>query len=273
MSGAYLWNTNLSGAKLSSTNLSGAYLSGANMSGVELWEANMYGTRFEPNELPLIDTIAVAENLAQTYYSHSPQALIKLRKAFNESGYREEARAITHAINRSEEWRGDSVWDIVEGTFKYVFFNLPTQWGMYPGRALRALVVLIGVFSLPYIVALRYPGSGRIYRKWGSNNTHIVAASPTRSKHRATATTPEGTEPLQYNWAHAILTGLQFSLLSAFHIGFREFNVGNWISRLQSRDYTLYATGWVRSVAGTQALISVYLLAMWALTYFGRPFD
>jgi len=65
----------------------------------------------------------------------------------------------------------------------------------------------------------------------------------------------------------------QFSLLSAFHIGFREFNVGTWIARLQPRRYTLEPTGWVRVVFGLQSLLSVYLLALWALTYFGRPFQ
>ena len=33
------------------------------------------------------------------------------------------------------------------------------------------------------------------------------------------------------------------------------------------------ATGWPRSVAGLQSLLSIYLLALWVLTYFGRPFD
>jgi hypothetical protein len=37
--------------------------------------------------------------------------------------------------------------------------------------------------------------------------------------------------------------------------------------------YALRATGWVRVVSGLQSLLSVYLLAMWALTYFGRPFQ
>jgi hypothetical protein len=32
-------------------------------------------------------------------------------------------------------------------------------------------------------------------------------------------------------------------------------------------------TGWVRTVSGIQSLISVYLLALAALTYFGRPFE
>ena len=71
----------------------------------------------------------------------------------------------------------------------------------------------------------------------------------------------------------ALSIGFYFSILSAFHIGWRELNVGNWIARIQSREYTLQATGWVRTVSGMQSLISMYLLAMWALTFFGRPFE
>ena len=64
-----------------------------------------------------------------------------------------------------------------------------------------------------------------------------------------------------------------FSLLAAFHLGWRELNVGNWIARLQRKEYSLRATGWPRTVAGLQSLLSVFLLALWALTYFGRPFE
>jgi hypothetical protein len=58
----------------------------------------------------------------------------------------------------------------------------------------------------------------------------------------------------------------------AFHLGFRELNVGNWLARVQAREYGLQTVGWVRIVAGLQSLLSVYLLALWVLTYFGRPF-
>jgi hypothetical protein len=64
-----------------------------------------------------------------------------------------------------------------------------------------------------------------------------------------------------------------FSLLSTFQIGFREFTVGNWLTRAQPRNFALESTGWVRTVSGLQSLLSVYLLAMWLLTYFGRPFQ
>ncbi len=63
-----------------------------------------------------------------------------------------------------------------------------------------------------------------------------------------------------------------FSVLSAFHIGWRDFNVGNWITRLQPTETILRPRGWVRVISGIQSLLSVYLLALWALVYFGRPF-
>ncbi len=67
--------------------------------------------------------------------------------------------------------------------------------------------------------------------------------------------------------------GLYFSVLSVFHIGWRDLNVGSRIARLQPREYTLRAKGWVRVVSGVQSLISVYFIATWVLTYFGRQFE
>jgi hypothetical protein len=69
------------------------------------------------------------------------------------------------------------------------------------------------------------------------------------------------------------LLALYFSLLSATRIGWRELNVGTWITRIQPREYSLRATGWVRVVSGVQCLISVYLVALAILTYFGTPFE
>ena len=71
----------------------------------------------------------------------------------------------------------------------------------------------------------------------------------------------------------ALLWSLYFSLLSAFLIGWRDLNVASWIARVHPGDYSLRASGWVKTLSGVQSVISVYLLAIWALTYFGRPFD
>jgi hypothetical protein len=64
-----------------------------------------------------------------------------------------------------------------------------------------------------------------------------------------------------------------FSLISAVNIGFRRLHPGDWIRRLQTPEYSLEAVGWVRVVAGAQALLSVYLLMVWVLTQFGQPFE
>ena len=67
--------------------------------------------------------------------------------------------------------------------------------------------------------------------------------------------------------------GLYFSLLSAFRIGWRDLSLGNWLVRMQRREYVLKATGWPRVISGVQSLVSVYLLALWLLSYFARPFE
>src|SRR5262249_43192745 len=63
-----------------------------------------------------------------------------------------------------------------------------------------------------------------------------------------------------------------FSLMSAFNIGFRDFNFGRWLRLLTPRQFDIKAEGWPRTVAGLQSLFSVYLIALWVLSYFGRPF-
>jgi hypothetical protein len=78
---------------------------------------------------------------------------------------------------------------------------------------------------------------------------------------------------LTSNNCRASFSALYFSILSAFFIGWRELNIGNWISRSAPQEYTLRGTGWVRPISGLQSLLSVYLLALSVLTYFGRPFE
>ena len=275
--GAYLRKS-----KLNRTNVSSADLSFADMSNADLSEANMGDaflaytvltlTIFQPDTLPSADSIANADNLHKVTYTQNPQALIKLRKAFYEAGFREQERAITHALNYSAEWRDESLAGKIEGLFKYVFFNLPTQWGMYPGRALRILLIFLVMFSVPYIVVIRRTSKSGIYRNWNKSHLPSIEHGAWNKYRQNKQSKEKEIERLHCKGLYAVLLGIYFSLLSAFNIGFREINVGNWITRLQPRDYTFYATGWVRSVSGIQSLISVYLVAMWVLTYFGRPF-
>ena len=71
----------------------------------------------------------------------------------------------------------------------------------------------------------------------------------------------------------ALAIAIYFSMLTTFHFGWRDLNVGNWIIRIQPKEYALRPTGWVRSVSGIHSLFSLYMIALWVLTYFGRPFE
>jgi hypothetical protein len=137
---------------------------------------------------------------------------------------------------------------------------------------LWGLVGLIPIFALPYWLAI----------KNGNSRNGIWMILPEDrlasrgGKKKAVLIRPHVAKTWRewlVNEYRMLRTGLYFSLLSAFHLGWRELNVGTWIARMQPREYVLRATGWVRTVSGIQSLLSVYLLALWVLTYFGRPFE
>jgi hypothetical protein len=164
----------------------------------------------------------------------------------------------------------DHYGELGEGIFRLIAFDWTTTYGLSPARALAIIfwiyAILIpvyawAIFRMPY--CFDSPG---IYRVWSKERIEADAGKLRLSD----ATDIERLS--ERNW-HAITWGAYFSLLSAFHIGFRDFNVGSWIARIQAGKYTLEPTGWVRVVSGLQSLLSVYLLAIWALTYFGRPFQ
>jgi hypothetical protein len=168
------------------------------------------------------------------------------------------------------DWRRPRI-RVGEGAFRFLFFDLTTSYGLRPGRSLAILVVVWAAFIPLYWWAIwrhsRWStGLTGIYRIWPKDRIVIGDEGP---KLESAATV----ERLQsVSWA-ALCWSAWFSLLSAFHIGFREFSVGTWLSRVHPRQFTLEATGWVRALSGVQSLLSVYLLAMWVLTYFGRPFQ
>ena len=128
--------------------------------------------------------------------------------------------------------------------------------------AVFSVLALIFIFFVPYMFAVIGPADRKssIWQVWSEDR--LLKEPAQEASRRITVTGYR--VPL---WA------LYFSLLSAVHIGWRDLHVGNWIARMQPKEFTLRATGWVRVVSGIQSLIGVYLIALWALTYFGRPFE
>lgn len=279
LSGANLSYADLSGAHLMGANLSSADLTGAtltqrtiileaNLNGVNLWGVDLEGLTYDPESgtIPDLRSIHWAHNRHKMTFKEHPDGLIELREAFKQNGQRDLEREITYAIKhtqREHAWEEGGLAAKLESLFNLILFELTCDYGMSPGRPLRILALLILVFAIPYFVALQAPRrQAGIWRVWAEDRL------------RENEVGSDEPELVSYQRFHmSLLFALYFSVLSAFRIGWRELNVGNWILRIQPREYALRANGWVRSVAGIQSLSSVYLLALWALTYFGRPFE
>lgn len=130
---------------------------------------------------------------------------------------------------------------------------------MRPNRPLKILVVLIVLLAPVYFLSMRYAKVTGVWEKRPKEDS-------VQDNNRNTKMRIEGST------LKLLMMAFYFSALSAFNIGWRDLNVGNWLARLQSHEFTLYCVGWVRSLSGFQSLISVYLMALWVLTYFGRAF-
>lgn len=276
---ARLYKTKLNNAELDGADLSGAYLFETELSGTTLDGTNLHSAVFEPaiSSLTSVHEIARASNLMFLDFL-SPHAVVALRKKFGEAGFRAQEREVIFAKLRREQisgWHGDSVWARVEAGFSFLAFDLTSAYGVYYGRPLKILAGIIVMMTVVYAIALGGRGRAAIWRVWAPDRIRQDEGLPgtIRLSWERVAWPAEAQRSITCRVCRAGGLGLLFSLLSSFQIGWKELNVGNWLSRVQPREYTLRATGWVRVVAGIQSLVSVYLLALWALTYFGRPFE
>lgn len=292
LSEANLWKANLSRTILANANLVKAFLHEANtkktvLSGAHLSEAQLWKTDLSEAELdyadlkyvlfdlksgtlPEFNTIVFSKNLHLMQYDESPRSLLELREAFKKAGLRQQEREITYAIEHTKRqhlmWGHEKLVEntfknFIEGLFIFIFFELTCGYGLYSGRPLWIMFFLIFVFAVPYFIVLtKKQKRAGIWEIWPQDR--VIKNEGSKKPLR-----------LQARGLRTIRIAIYFSLLSAFHLGWRDLNVGTWISRIQAHEYTLRATGWARTVSGIQSLISIYMLALAVLTYFGRPFE
>jgi len=289
---ADLLSANLTGANLTSANLTGANLSSATLTEANLFEANLTGAdlsyaelinaeliktilrnanfininlkraRYESNSTP--EFLNGIKNLDTVRFASGYQSgLVSLRNSLRESGLRELERKATYVI---EKGKTDYTSSLLEKFARRLFFESTAGYGLYPGKSLIILLSFIPLFSLIYFFSVykkkESPGQRQsgIYRIWVDDRIRKDLGS-------------DEPELIYAGFLKSLGYAFYFSFLSAFHIGWRDVNVGSWITRIQPHEYILRSTGWVRTVSGIQSLISIYLLAFWVLTQFGRPFD
>jgi uncharacterized protein YjbI with pentapeptide repeats len=275
---ANLRNANLTRADLTGADLTHSNLSGAILVDTDLRDSGMDGARlssalFEPEWNPPARSIASAEGLQFLTFKDKPDALVQLRKQFADGGFRTQERRITYALNRAEAELGAPS----ERHLKKVAFDLTCQYGMSPTRPLLILASLWFVMAFVYVTFMHLPGSSGIYRvrkREGKNRVVTLTAQiyvrPVVLK-RSSKKLRQLLRLVRREW-HLFRAAMFFSLMSASNIGFHEIDFGRWLRMLLKREYDLKAVGWARTVSGFQSLVSVYLLALWILTYFGRPF-
>jgi len=286
LTNAELKDANLKNAELVNANLKNADLTNAKLEGANLEGANVTGADFDllPGSLPDPLSLSSAEGLQFVQFNKEPAGLVKLRSEFKDSGLRKQESQLTYVIRRCELRRlvrrgsrllpGEAVplHGPVEQWVNYVLFDLTCQYGMSPERPLIIVAVLALLFSVTYVFAQILPGQhGGIWAVWEEHRIDKTEGGDDPQK--LTAGFPSARPQGRLRFLNISLLAAYFSLLSALRIGWSGLNFGTWISRMQPREYELHASGWVRVVSGLQSLISVYLVALTILTYFGMPFE
>jgi hypothetical protein len=261
--GVHLKKADLRFARLNKADLFTAQLTDAELAGTHLKEAV-----YAPSSPPPSSYVAEVHGLTTVMFPKGHEAgLVQLREMLQKSGLRELEREATYAVERGRTQYATTF----EGAFRRVAFDWPVAYGLYPSRALLLIVafwvLLIPVYWWPiWCRPSHVSGRSGIFRILPKNRVELHNGEPTLDEQARI-------ERLHDRGFSSIGWSAYFSLLSAFRIGFREFSVGNWIASMQPTIFTLEPRGWVRSISGLQSLLSLYLLAMWLLTYFGRPFQ
>jgi len=284
-SDATLKRANFAGTSLREANFSFADLSEATFTKTDLKDAilagvNLTGAQYEPISAPAKGSLGGIIGLKDVRFDEEQQSgLVLLRATLKEAGLRELEREATYAIKHTETlhlWRHGSLRSRIGAIFEFIFFDLTTAWGMAPGRPLLILAGLLSLCAVIYIFPIWGGGNAGIVQIWPKERMEMrkkKVKKAGKDRFEVKQAGKDRLERLSAQGSAALGYAFYFSLLSAFHIGWRDLNIGSWITRIQSRQYTLRAMGWVRMVSGLQSIISVYLIALWALTYFGRPFE
>ncbi len=287
LSGADLSGANLTDAAMSNANLTSANLQGTILTNANLFAADLNRAIYEPKLAGLPDLIAFHtvrnfRNIQFQDYNNGRAALTELRGAYQSIGIRSMERIVTAIIKYQEmvsNWHMGG-WGYVSSIFNYVFFYLTCDFGADPGRPLKIFLVAIFVFALLYRYALSKPSkhpaimviwTPKRFYHW-KKTQEFKKKSKKLMRVLKTSDNFGRRKPFFYQ-LRCLRTALFFSALSAFSVVWREVNVNNWIYLLQSREFTLKARGWVQMVSGFQALLSAYLIVLWIVIYFGRPFE
>ncbi len=239
---------NLSKAFLNRSDLTDGMLTGTNIEGAQFSRTILRNTRYEVDGIPKVNTMHDTVGLDTLCYLGSPKSLVELRDAFSKAGMTEQARQVNYSLRTWERIKTGGIFSYLE----WLFLSLPSRYGQVPFRPISLIAMSIILFFFVYWYAVVRCDSMMVFSD---------AIPPETGKPEACAKPVVGLK-LADGLAYAIF----LSLIFAFRIGWREINIGAWLERLQPNASEIRTRGWVRTVAGIQSLLSLYLLALCLLS-------
>lgn len=278
-------NADASYCNFTEANLENADFLNAILKGANFFKADMLRVTYQPKigSLPDIVMLATSKNFRTMNFNPNigTSALAELRTAYGDIGMRLMEREISAMLKIAEMKHN---WDqggfgYLEAALSYVFFYLTCDFGAAPARPIKIFLAAILFFAIPYFFALLMPSRhSNLYVTWKSGRFTAWDKVARQSKqktliHLLRHRRGHGVFCVIHELFRSVRIAFLFSLISSFQIGWGDFNLSTLISRMQAREYFLSSKGWVRFVAGFQSLTSAYLIILWALSYFGQPFQ
>lgn len=310
LAGANFTNATMTGADLSDADLSGAASATGDPGGADLSAANLNGAIYQPHEPTDLLLISKALNLNALEYQDDSQPIISLRNGFRDGGFVQQERDVNEAyLNHRPDFAANlnppgqrSLGQelvfcsrVAQYWISKVVFDWTCGWGADPGRPLWIIAVVALLCVPAYWIGMHFRhGRSGIYLVATSTPVAIDGAAQRAVRvevHPENDSRPKPeAHPKRWTrgwWAEkgswiwnvsgqefgALKTAALFSLMSVFSIGFEDFDAGQWIRALMSREFDLKARGWMRTLSGLQSLLGLGLLALAILSYFGHPFE
>ncbi len=209
----------------------------------------------------------------------STPTIYRFRNHLLSIGMNEEAKAITYVINKSidsEMQESEILLQRIMAHVRQLLFDKTVKYGADPSQAFVVMVRVFIYFTVFYLILALLSGNSLFQKLFIIDVRYKDETSPLAKYLSADCQHEWHSGPS--SWPHVkqflklAIHIIWFSLLSTFHIGWRDLNLGNWLSRVQPKPYTYEPLGLVRMLSGAQSLISIFLLSICILTSFGHPF-
>src|SRR5262249_5308720 len=152
----------LDGADLNEARLVRADLTEASVAGAHFASADLTGATYAPVSQKCDSYVGGIKGLATVVFPRGMETgLVQLRGLLQDAGLRELERQATFALERGKTEHAADEGNFLEAGFRTLAFDWTTAYGLYPGRALRLIIMLWLLFAVAYFWAIRFPAKGK----------------------------------------------------------------------------------------------------------------